>query len=60
MKMVANLVEHLGREMDLNGLQADEPFFKTQMTVTKQKTKHQQTQQKTKRNNQKTNAEDST
>ena len=29
------IVKHLEREMELNGLEADEPSVKTQMTVTK-------------------------
>ena len=29
------IVKHLEREMELNGLEADEPLVKTQMTVTK-------------------------
>ena len=29
------IVKHLEREMELNGLEADEPIVKTQMTVTK-------------------------
>ena len=34
------IVKHLEREMELNGLEADEHLIKTQMTVTKKKTKH--------------------
>ena len=29
------IVKHLEREMELSGLEADEPLVKTQMTVTK-------------------------
>ena len=39
------IVKHLEREMELNGLEADEPSVKTQMTVTK---KEQQTDKPTK------------
>ena len=49
------IVRHLEREMELNGLEADEPLVKTQMTVVKQpsseqttKTTSQNTKQKTK------------
>ena len=41
------IVKHLEREMELNGLEADEPLVKTQMTVRK-KTKCWKNQQKTK------------
>ena len=45
------IVRHLEREMELNGLEADEPLVKTQMTVVKQQTNTQNTKsqpQKTK------------
>ena len=32
------VVKHLEREMEVNGLEADEPLVKTQMTVVKQQT----------------------
>ena len=45
------IVKHLEREMELNGLEADEPLVKTQMTVTK---KEQITEKTTKKPNDKT------
>ena len=42
------IVKHLEREMELNGLEADEPSVKTQMTVTK---KGQKTDKPTKKQN---------
>ena len=41
------IVKHLEREMELNGLEADEPLVKTQMTVTKKDQKNRKIQQKT-------------
>ena len=41
------IVKHLEREMELNGLEADEPHVKTQMTVTKKRPKNRKIQQKT-------------
>ena len=35
------IVRHLEREMELNGLVADEPLVKTQMTVVKQQSNSQ-------------------
>ena len=37
------IVKHLEREMELNGLEADEPLVKTQMTAVKQQTNTQNT-----------------
>ena len=37
------IVRHLEREMELNGLEADEPLVKTQMTAVKQQTNVQNT-----------------
>ena len=37
------IVRHLEREMELNGLEADEPLVKTQMTVVKQQPNSQNT-----------------
>ena len=37
------IVRHLEREMELNGLEADEPLVKTQMTAVKQRTNVQNT-----------------
>ena len=37
------IVRHLEREMELKGLEADEPLVKTQMTAVKQQTKAQNT-----------------
>ena len=37
------IVRHLEREMELNGLEADEPLVKTQMTVVKQQSNSQNT-----------------
>ena len=37
------IVRHLEREMELNGLEADEPLVKTQMTVVKQQSSAQNT-----------------
>ena len=34
------IVKHFEREMELNGLDADEPLVKTQMTVTKKDQKN--------------------
>ena len=45
------IVKHLEREMELNGLEADEPLVKTQMTVTK---KEQITEKTNKKPNDKT------
>ena len=45
------IVKHLEREMELNGLEADEPLVKTQMTVTK---KEQNTDKPNKKQNDKT------
>ena len=52
------IVRHLEREMELNGLEADEPLVKTQMTAVKQqnntqntKTPAQNTKPKTKTDN---------
>ena len=42
------IVKHLEREMELNGLEADEPSVKTQMTATK---KEQKTEKLTKKRN---------
>ena len=42
------IVKHLEREMELNGLEADDPLVKTQMTATKKEEKNRQIQQKTK------------
>ena len=42
------IVKHLEREMELNGLEADEPSVKTQMTVTK---KEQNVEKATKKQN---------
>ena len=42
------IVKHLEREMELNGLEADEPSVKTQMTATK---KEQKTEKLTKKQN---------
>ena len=36
-------MRHLEREMELNGLEADEPLMKTQMTAVKQQTNTQNT-----------------
>ena len=44
------IVKHLEREMELNGLEADEPLVKTQMTVTK---KEQTTEKTNKKQNDK-------
>ena len=44
------IVKHLEREMELNGLEADEPLVKTQMTVTK---KEQTTEKPNKKQNDK-------
>ena len=46
------IVKHLEREMELNGLEADEPLVKTQMTAVKQETNPQNT--KTPKQNTKT------
>ena len=45
------IVKHLEREMELNGLEADEPLVKTQMTATK---KEQNTEKTNKKPNEKT------
>ena len=45
------IVTHLEREMELNGLEADEPLVKTQMTATK---KEQNTEKTNKKPNEKT------
>ena len=45
------IVKHLEKEMELNGLEADEPLVKTQMTVTK---KEQNTEKFNKKPNEKT------
>ena len=45
------IVKHLEREMELNGLEVDEPLVKTQMTVTK---KEQTTEKTNKKQNDKT------
>ena len=45
------IVKHLEREMELNGLEADEPLVKTQMTVTK---KEKNTERTNKKPNEKT------
>ena len=37
------IVRHLEREMELNGLEADEPLVKTQMTIVKQQSNSQNT-----------------
>ena len=37
------IVKHLEREMELNGIEADEPLVKTQMTAVKQQTNTQNT-----------------
>ena len=44
------IVKHLEREMELNGLEADEPLVKTQMTVTK---REQNTEKPNKKQNDK-------
>ena len=44
------IVKHLGREMELNGLEADEPLVKTQMSATK---KEQNTEKTNKKQNEK-------
>ena len=41
------IVRHLEREMELNGLEADEPLVKTQMTAVKQQTNTQNTKSST-------------
>ena len=46
-----NIVKHLEREMELNGLEADEALVKTQMTVTK---KEQNTEKPNRKQNDKT------
>ena len=38
------IVRHLEREMEINGLEADEPLVKTQMTVVKQQSNSQNTE----------------
>ena len=48
------IVKHLEREMELNGLEADETSVKTQMTVTK---KEQNTEKPTKKQNEKSKAQ---
>ena len=48
------IVKHLEREMELNGLEADEPSVKTQMTATK---KEQNAEKATKRQNEKSKAQ---
>ena len=40
------IVKHLEREMELNGLEADEPLVKTQMTVTKKEQTTEKTDKK--------------
>ena len=40
------IVKHLEREMELNGLEADEPLVKTQMTVTKKDQKTEKSNKK--------------
>ena len=40
------IVKHLEREMELNGLEADEPLVKTQMTVTKKEQTSEKTNKK--------------
>ena len=50
------IVKHLEREMELNGLEADEPSVKTQMTVTK---KEQNTEKATKKQNEKSKTQTS-
>ena len=49
------IVKHLEREMELNGLEADEPLVKTQMTAVKQQsnTQNTKTPHKTQNQNQK-------
>ena len=46
------IVRHLEREMELNGLEADEPLVETQMTVLKNKLAHKTLQQHHKTPNQ--------
>ena len=48
------IVKHLEREMELNGLEADETSVKTQMTVTK---KEQNAEKPTKKQNEKSKAQ---
>ena len=40
------IVKHLEREMELNGLEADEPLVKTQMTATKKEENNEKTNKK--------------
>ena len=42
------IVKHLERQMELNGLEADEPLVKTQMTVTKKEQNTEKTNKKNK------------
>ena len=42
------IVKHLERGMEQNGLEADEPLVKTQMTATKKEQNAEKTEKKTK------------
>ena len=54
------IVKHLEREMELNGLEADEALVKTQMTVTKKEQNTEKTNKKQVDKTKKTNSENST